>query len=220
MCTHWHAIHKRTYHLAMQRSEHRNDAANLYRQASESSKCRIVQLRTHRQASQLRQDLPGSRVLVQPCRRVSRTETEERVLLRAHFVNRVLRPRSDADPPPFLGRSSPTILPLLEIRQPLDYRRYPARRRVLQTHREQLVVPIENPLRRGELDAGEREQRCVGLPCEGRDHAGCLFEREEPADCVRARGELCCGEAGVGRRGDVLGLGLRTLVTCERYYEA
>jgi hypothetical protein len=89
--------------------------------------------------------------------------------------------------------------PLLEIRQPLDYRRYPARGSVLQAHREQVVVYTEHPLWRGELDAGEREQCCVGLPCEERDHAGCLFEREKTADCVRARGELCAVESGVWR---------------------
>jgi hypothetical protein len=42
------------------------------------------------------------------------------------LVNRVLRPRSDADPPPFLERPPPMLL-LLEIRQPLDHRRDPAR---------------------------------------------------------------------------------------------
>ena len=85
------------------------------------------------------------------------------------------------------------MLPLLEVRQPLDHRRDPARGRVLQAHREHLVVHCELHLlgagatgihaRRGDLDAGEREQRGVGLAREERDHAGRLFEREESADC-------------------------------------
>ena len=60
------------------------------------------------------------------------------------------------------------MLPLLEIRQPLDHRRDAGCRRVLQAHREQLVIYFELQIlfgvraraahaRSGELDAGERE---------------------------------------------------------------
>ena len=84
------------------------------------------------------------------------------------------------------------MLRLLEVCQPLDHRRDPARKPILQAHREQLVVHSERLFlgaravhaRRGDLDAGEREQRGVGLPREERDHAGRLFERVEPANCV------------------------------------
>ena len=89
------------------------------------------------------------------------------------------------------------MLLLLESDQPFHHGRDPARGRILQPHREQVVVHLEQRLlgaiaaaagrrrRRGELHAGEREQRRVGLPCEERDHARRLLEREEPADCVR-----------------------------------
>lgn len=60
------------------------------------------------------------------------------------------------------------MLPLLEICQPLDHRRDPGRRCVLQAHREQLVVHFKLHIlfgvraravhaRSGKLDAGERE---------------------------------------------------------------
>jgi hypothetical protein len=87
---------------------------------------------THRQASQSRRDRPGSRVLVQPRQRESaRQKLKARQPapvsgIQTRLVNRVLRPRSDADPPPFLERPPPMLL-LLEIRQPLDHRRDPAR---------------------------------------------------------------------------------------------
>lgn len=158
------AFHKRTYHFAMKCFEHRNDAANLHRQFPSPLSAKECMARTHRQASQSRQDLPGSRVLVQPAHE-SAEQKSKASLLRARLVNRVLRPRSNADPPPFLRRPPPTMLPLLEIRQPLDYRQDPARGGVLQAHREQTIVHTEYPLRRGELNTGKREQRGVGLPC-------------------------------------------------------
>ena len=88
------------------------------------------------------------------------------------------------------------MLLLLESDQPFYHGRDPARRRILQSHSEQVVVHPEQRLlraiagprpRRGELHAGEREQRRVGLPCEERDHARRLLEREEPADCERKK---------------------------------
>ncbi len=199
--------------------------------------------RTHRQASQSRQDLPGLRVHVQPGhadtgqpdRNSKRRKTATAraagpriVNKRAHLVNRVLRSRSDADPPPFL-KPPPSVLPLLEVRQPLDQRRDPARGRVLQAHREQFVVHFELYFlgagagdraihaRRGELDAGEREQRGVGFPREERDDAGRLFEREELADCVHASlGTVLGKSAWELQGGDALGLSLRALEACER----
>ena len=95
------------------------------------------------------------------------------------------------------------MLTLLKVRKPLDHRREPARGRILQADREELVVHREFHLlgassdvhaRRGDPHAGEREQRGVGLAGEERDDAGRLFEREEPADCACARSVRVRGE--------------------------
>ena len=73
------------------------------------------------------------------------------------------------------------MLLLLEFSQPFYHGGYTACGRILQTHGEQVVLYFKQSLLAGraiggtggggELDAGEREQCCVGLPCKERDHA-------------------------------------------------
>jgi hypothetical protein len=86
------------------------------------------------------------------------------------------------------------MLLLLEFSQPFYHGGYTACGRILQTHGEQAVVYFEQRLLvgraiggtggSGELDAGEREQRRVGLPCKERDHARRLLERKESTNCI------------------------------------
>lgn len=106
-----------------------------------------------------------------------------------NLVYRILRPRRDADPPPLAP--VPRVLLLLEFDQPFCHREDTACGRILQTHGEHVVVYFKQCLLAGrviggsgELDAGEREQRRVGLPCKERDHTRRLFEREESANCM------------------------------------
>lgn len=86
------------------------------------------------------------------------------------------------------------MLLLLEFSQPFYHGGNTACGRILQTHGEHAVVYFQQRLLAGraiggtggsgELDAGEREQRRVGLPCKERDHARRSFERVESANCM------------------------------------
>ena len=109
-----------------------------------------------------------------------------------NLVYRILRPGRDADPPTLAP--APRMLLLLEFRQPFYHGGNTACGRILQTHGEHAVVYFQQRLLAGraigskggcgELDAGEREQRCVGFPCKERDHARRSLEGVESANCM------------------------------------
>ena len=149
----------------MQRVEHRNDATVLCHQRLSPHRAKVHQ----RVDRLLNQDwISWVHECLYGLDNASQTDRNRNCQRKqARFVNRVLRPCSDADPPPFLG-GPPPMLPLLEVCQPLDHRRDPARKPILQAHREQLVVHFKTHIlfgvraravhaRSGKLDAGERE---------------------------------------------------------------
>jgi hypothetical protein len=86
------------------------------------------------------------------------------------------------------------MLLLLEFSQPFYHGGNTACGRILQAHGEHVVVYVKQRLLAGraigstggsgELDASEREQRCVGLPCKERDHTRRSLERVESANCM------------------------------------
>ena len=86
------------------------------------------------------------------------------------------------------------MLLLLKLSQPFYHGGYTACGRILQTHGEHVIVYFKQRLLAGraiggtggggELDAGEREQRRVGLPGKERDHARRALKRVESANCM------------------------------------
>jgi hypothetical protein len=86
------------------------------------------------------------------------------------------------------------MLLLLEFSQPFYHGGNTACGCILQTHGEHAVIYFKQRLLAGraiggtggggELDAGEREQRRVRLPCKERDHARRSLERVESANCM------------------------------------
>jgi hypothetical protein len=107
---------------------------------------------------------------------------------RTYLVDPILRSCRDADPPS-LTTPAPMLL-FLKFGQPFHHWRNPIRGRILQAHREQVVVYGKQHLFRairagyGELDASEWEQGSIRLSCKKRDHAWRLLERIESANCM------------------------------------